>query len=206
MKNTITPSLVKKAINHLKTSDKILSNVIKKHGQCNLQPATYNLFHTLTSSIISQQLSASSARAIKGRLFDLLGLEQFTPEGILKITLKGFKEAGLSRPKQEYIQEIAQGVKRGQIDFASIPKLKDEEVISRLVSLRGVGKWTAEMFLIFGLGRPDVLSLGDAGLKRGFKILYGLKELPTEDEMISISEPWRPYRSIASWYLWRAVD
>lgn len=205
MKKIINEPLIKKAIKHLR-ADKVLAKLIKTHGSCTIKPGLDSPFHTLVSSIISQQLLANTARAIKGRLFALLGVEQFTPEGILKITLRGFKEAGLSRPKQEYILEIARGVQNGQIDFALIPELKDEDVISQLVSLRGIGKWTAEMFLIFGLGRPDVLSLDDAGLKRGFKLSYGLPQIPTAEEMISISEPWRPYRSIASWYLWRALD
>ena len=106
----------------------------------------------------------------------------------------------------EYIRKLALAVRKGEVDFASIAKCEDEDVIKRLVTLSGVGTWTAEMFLIFGLGRPDVLSVNDAGLKKGFKLTYNLPQTPSADEMISIGEPWRPYRSVASWYLWRVVD
>ncbi len=203
---TIDQPLIKKAIQHLKSSDEVLSKLIKKHGQCTLSPAKNNPFHALTSSIISQQLSAAAARSIKGKLFSFLASEQFTPEGILKMIPRSFKEAGLSRTKQNYIMGIAFAVQHGELDFASLAECGDEDIISQLVALKGVGRWTAEMFLIFGLGRPDILSLGDAGLKRGFRLAYGLQQTPSADEMISISEPWRPYRSFASWYLWRAID
>jgi len=206
MKKTIDRSLIKKAIRHLKSSDVVLSKLIKSHGQCTLEPAKDNPFHALISSIISQQLSAAAARSIKGKLFSLLGAERFTPNGILKMTPRDFKETGLSRPKQEYIRGIALAVRKGALDFASLAEFEDEYIISQLVSLKGIGRWTAEMFLIFGLGKPDILSLDDAGLKRGFKLTYGLQQTPSDEEMISISEPWRPYRSVASWYLWRAID
>lgn len=122
------------------------------------------------------------------------------------MTPRNFKEAGLSRTKQDYIRGIALAVRKGEFDFAALAEYGDEDIISRLVALKGVGRWTAEMFLIFGLGRPDILSFGDAGLKRGFKLAYRLQQIPSEEEMISIGEPWRPYRSVASWYLWRTLD
>ena len=97
-------------------------------------------------------------------------------------------------------------VRGGELDLASVAKDEDEDIITRLISFPGIGMWTAEMFLIFGIGRPDVLSVNDAGLKRGFQVTYNLPDTPSPDEMISISNPWRPYRSVASWYLWRVVD
>jgi len=206
MKRTLDKPLIKKAIKHLNSSDKVLSALIRKHGPCTITPALDNPFHALTSSIISQQLSAHAARAIKGRLFDLLGVEHFTPKNILKMSSKTSRAAGLSQPKFKYIQRLASAVENGELDFESIAKYEDEEIISKLIIFSGIGRWTAEMFLIFGLGRPDVLSVNDAGLKRGFKITYKLPESPSEDEMISISDSWRPYRSVASWYLWRVVD
>ena len=105
-----------------------------------------------------------------------------------------------------YIRELALAVKNGDLDFPSITSSDDECVIEKLTAFSGIGRWTAEMFLIFGLGRPDVLSTNDTGLRKGFKIMYGLQDIPSADEMISLSEPWRPYRSVASWYLWRVVD
>jgi DNA-3-methyladenine glycosylase II len=206
MKKTLDKPLIRKAIRHLKSSDKVICEVIKKHGPCTITPALDNPFHALTSSIISQQLSARAARAIKGRLFDLLGVEHFTPKNILKMSSKTSRAAGLSQPKFKYIQRLASAVENGELDFESIAKYEDEEIISKLIIFSGIGRWTAEMFLIFGLGRPDVLSVNDAGLKRGLKISYKLPESPSEDEMVSIGESWRPYRSVASWYLWRVVD
>ena len=206
IKRTLDKPLIKKAIKHLNSSDKVLSALIRKHGPCTIIPALDNPFHALTSSIISQQLSAHAARAIKGRLFDLLGVEHFTPKNILKMSSKTSRAAGLSQPKFKYLQRLASAVENGELDFESIAKYEDEEIISKLITFSGIGRWTAEMFLIFGLGRPDVLSVNDAGLKRGFKITYKLQQNPSEDEMVSIGESWRPYRSVASWYLWRVVD
>jgi DNA-3-methyladenine glycosylase II len=206
MKKTLDRFLIRKALRHLGSSDRALSRLIMKHGPCTITPALDNPFHALASSIISQQISAHAARAIKGRLFDLLGTQVFTPQNVLKISAKSSKAAGLSRPKFEYLRGLALAVRNGELDFSSIAKWEDEEVITKLITFSGIGRWTAEMFLIFGLGRPDVLSVNDAGLKRGFKVAYNLQQAPSADEMISISEPWRPYRSVGSWYLWRVVD
>ena len=206
MEKTLDKPLIRKAIRHLKSSDKVIYEVIKKHGPCTITPALDNPFHALTSSIISQQLSAHAARAIKSRLFDLLGTERFTPENISKMSFNQFRTAGLSRAKIEYIRRLASAVRNGEFDLSSFVNLEDEEIISKLTTFPGIGRWTAEMFLIFALGRPDVLSVNDAGLKRGFKITYKLQQNPSEDEMVSIGESWRPYRSVASWYLWRVVD
>ena len=180
--------------------------MIKKHGLCTITPSLDNPFHALVSSIISQQLSARAARAIKARLFDSLGIERFTFGGIVEMSSKSARAAGLSRAKVEYIRGLAWAVRDGVLDFPSIVKCEDEDVIAKLTSFPGIGRWTAEMFLIFGLGRPDVLSTNDAGLKKGFKLTYNLQQTPSADEMITIGEPWRPYRSVASWYLWRVVD
>ena len=191
---------------HLKSSDRVLAALIEVHGTCNIKPSLDYPFHALVSSIVSQQISASAARTIKGRMFDLLGAKVFTPEGILKMSPGDYRSAGLSRAKTEYIRGLSLAVKKGQLDFSSLEDCEEEEVISRLVALSGVGRWTAEMFLIFGLGRPDVLSVNDTGLRRAFKLAYNLRQTPSADEMRSIGEPWKPYRSVASWYLWRVID
>lgn len=206
MKKTLDPSLIRKAIRHLKSSDSVLALLIKEHGPCTITPALDNPFHALVSSIISQQISAHAAKAIKGRIFELLGAKQFTLERILKMSPKSYRSAGLSWVKIRYIRELALAVVNGELDFCSLVRCEEEEVVSKLITLSGVGRWTAEMFLIFGLGRPDVLSVNDAGLKRAFQVAYGLQQMPSADEMISISQPWRPYRSVASWYLWRVID
>lgn len=206
MNKNLDQFLIRKATRHLESVDRRLSALIKKHGPCTIAPAVDNPFHALASSIISQQLSARAARAIKARLFGFLGREHFTPESILKISAKKAKSAGLSRAKIDYIRGLAMAVRGGELDLASVAKGEDEDIIKRLISFPGIGMWTAEMFLIFGIGRPDVLSVNDAGLKRGFQVTYNLPDTPSPDEMISISNPWRPYRSVASWYLWRVVD
>lgn len=206
MKETLDQSLIKRATRYLISSDGALSALIKKHGPCTITPSLDNPFHALVSSIISQQLSARAARVIKARLFDLLGIERFTPERIVEMSARIARAAGLSRPKVEYLRGLALAVRDGELDFTSIAKCEDEDVIAKLTSFSGIGRWTAEMFLIFGLGRPDVLSTNDAGLKKGFRLTYNLQQTPSADEMISIGERWRPYRSVASWYLWRVVD
>jgi DNA-3-methyladenine glycosylase II len=206
MKKPLDQILIRKATRHLISSDKAMSALIKKHGPCTITPSLDNPFHALTSSIISQQLSARAARAIKARLFDSLGVERFTPERIGKMSAKVARTAGLSRGKFEYLRGLAMAVRDGELDFTSIAKCEDEDVIAKLTTFTGIGRWTAEMFLIFGLGRPDVLSTHDAGLKKGFKLTYNLPQTPSAEEMTSIGEPWRPYRSVASWYLWRVVD
>jgi len=206
MKKPLDQSLIRKAIKHLKSSDKAISALITKHGPCTISPSLDNPFHALISSIISQQISARAARAIKARLFVSLGGERFTPGGIAGMSAQRARAAGLSKPKFEYLRGLALAVRGGKLDFTSIGKCTDEEVIGKLTAFPGIGRWTAEMFLIFGLGRPDILSTNDAGLKKGFKLTYNLQQIPSADEMITIGEPWRPYRSVASWYLWRVVD
>ena len=197
---------LKKAAKHLARSDRALLPLIKKHEPCALTITLGNPFHVLASSIVSQQLSAHAASAIKGRLFELIGANHFTPENLSKISLKDSRETGLSKAKLTYIQGLAAAATKGDLDFPSILKREDEEVVAKLTSFPGIGRWTAEMFLIFGLGRPDVLSVSDAGLRRAFKLIYKLPDLPSPSEMLSISESWRPYRSVGSWYLWRAID
>ena len=198
--------LIREALRHLKAADRVFSPLIKKHGPCTITPAVNNPFHALASSIISQQLSVHAARTIKGRLFHLLGEDSFTPANILRISARDLHAAGLSGAKTGYIRGLAAAFKNGEFDFAAIAKYGDEEAVAQLMVFAGIGRWTAEMFLIFGLGRPDVLSVHDAGLRRAIKMLYDLKEMPAAAEMMVIGEPWRPYRSVASWYLWRAAD
>lgn len=197
---------IEKALTHLKSSDEIISSLIEKHGPCTIRPSLDNPFRSLASSIISQQLSAHAARAIKSRLFNLIGDNQFTPGALLNLPEKSLQGVGLSRAKVSYIMGIALAIQDGRLNLSSIKKFEDEVIIKELCKLRGIGRWSAEMFLIFGLGRPDVLSVSDAGLKRAFKLLYRLRSVPSAEEMIAISGSWRPYRSIASWYIWRTLD
>jgi len=206
MGNTLNPINIRKALKHLKLSDKIISSLIEKHGPCTINPSLDKPFHYIANSIVSQQLSAHAARSIKSRLLNLFGDSYFTPDRFLKTPPEKLRSTGLSQAKSKYIIGIATALEEGSLKFPDIMNCADEDVISRLTVFSGVGRWTAEMFLIFGLGRPDVLSVNDAGLRRGFKIAYQLQDLPSDSAMLALSEPWRPYRSVASWYLWRTLD
>ncbi len=154
-------------------------------------------YSALASSIIGQQLSSKAAETIRARVIAAVG--EFSPENILALEDKIFRNTGLSRPKIRYLQALSERVISGQLNFNKLTDLADDEVIDILTEVPGVGRWTAEMFLIFALNRPDVLSLGDAGLRRSTRMLYG-------KELHEVAEPWRPYRSVASWYLWKHID
>jgi len=183
---------------------KHLGPVIKKFGHCQIDPAAEDPFDTLIGSIISQQLSVKAAATIDARVRALVG-QQYQPQALLQhehLTLRG---CGLSNRKVEYIQGIARAVSDGQIDFSLLQQADDQEVMRQLVSLRGVGQWTAEMFMIFSLGRMDIFSSLDVGLQRGMRILFG-EQASDLKSMEKLAERWQPYRSIASWYLWKVVD
>jgi DNA-3-methyladenine glycosylase II len=176
-----------------------MARLIEKHGHCSLADRELRPFETLTTSIISQQLSAKAADTIKLRIHALV--PDFTPQGFLSAPPDGLRAAGLSSRKVSYIVELARQVGSGKLEFENLRSMPDDEVKAVLVELPGIGKWTAEMFLIFGLRRPDVLSLGDAGLRRAARLLFG-EEARLED----VGKAWRPYCSVASWYLWQYLD
>jgi len=177
----------------------VMSQLIVQHGPCSLATGKYEPFKTLVTSIIGQQLSAKAADTIKRRVLAIVA--EFTPAAFLNMQPSVLRDAGLSTAKTRYILELSNRVIDGRLDLAGLTVQPDEAVIAALTDLPGVGRWTAEMFLIFSLRRPDVLSLGDAGLQRATKLLYG-----ENVELGSTGEVWRPYRSIASWYLWRHLD
>jgi DNA-3-methyladenine glycosylase II len=201
----LTKKIIDKAERHLRRSDPIMKDLIRRHGHCPLDEYEYRPFHTLVVSIISQQLSAKAADTIQGRLAQVTSIPFFLPESVLSCSTDKLRAAGLSSSKVRYIQELARSVADGRLSFADLEHEEDEFVIETLVELPGIGQWTAEMFLIFGLKRPDVLSLGDAGLQRAAKALYGERE-DVSELLKTISDAWRPYRSVASWYLWKHLD
>lgn len=180
--------------------DPVLSMLIERHGQCQLLQVSGNPYGTLVRSIISQQLSVKASDTIEQRVLALAGSD-FSPASLLQIPLSGLRSAGLSGAKSRSLLELSARVVDGRINFSDILGMSNEAAIHTLSELPGVGRWTAEMFLIFGLGRPDVWSLGDAGLKRAVKLLYG-----DEADFEKTGERWRPYRSVASWYLWKHLD
>lgn len=192
-----------KARRHLQRRDPVLKRLIAAVGPCTLQP-TADGFAALVRSIISQQISAKAARSICGRLEALLGPGGMTPAAILAQEEAALQSVGLSKAKARYVRDLAEKVQTGVVPLADLPQRDDEDVIASLVQVHGIGRWTAEMYLIFSLGRLDVLPVDDLGVRAAAQSLYDLQELPGKLELTRLAEPWRPYRSIASWYLWRS--
>jgi DNA-3-methyladenine glycosylase II len=196
-----------KAQRHLARRDPVLKRLIGEAGPCTLQPLTDH-FAALVRSIVSQQISTKAAASILARLQQTVARHGLTPRGILKAPDETLRAAGLSASKIRAVRDLADKVHRAEVPLHELHQLPDEEVIARLDPVRGIGRWTAEMFLIFSLGRPDVLPVDDLGLRMGVQIRYGLALLPGKQELMDLAEPWRPYRSIGTWYIWRsrAID
>jgi DNA-3-methyladenine glycosylase II len=195
---------IRKAERHLSKVDTVMRRLIAENGPCPLAGWEYRPFHTLVISIISQQLSAKAADTIEGRIGEIVP-RPFYPEGFAGTTAETLRSAGLSQSKARYILELAGRVSDGRLSFAGLETADNETVVKVLVEAPGIGRWTAEMFLIFGLKRLDVLSLGDAGLQRAVKRLYG-KEGEGKAVLEDVATKWRPYRSVASWYLWQSLE
>jgi DNA-3-methyladenine glycosylase II len=188
--------------------DKRLGAVIKKHGRCGIgDHRTREPFAALVRTIVSQQLSTKAAATIHQRVVDLLGGHpHVTPEKLLAAELTALRAAGLSGQKVTYVRDLADRVKSGALDLHALDGHGDEEVIARITAVKGLGRWSAQMFLMFRLNRPDILPTGDLGIVKGFQRLHGMKRRPSEKAMERLAEPWRPYRSIACWYLWRLLE
>lgn len=195
---------IRRAERHLSAVDPTMKKLIARHGHCPLAEREFQPFHMLANSIISQQLSTKAAATIKQRVGALVGVP-FQTKLILSCPPEDLRGAGLSQAKARYIRELAARVDDGRMTFEQLVTLDDEAVIEKLVEAPGIGRWTAEMFLLFGLKRMDVLALGDAGLQRAARNLYN-KNRKSTTLLPRIAEPWRPYRSIASWYLWRSLE
>jgi len=200
----IVDETIRQAERHLAKVDPVMRRLIAKHGHCPLAEREFAPFHTLANSIISQQLSAKAAATIKQRVGALVGMP-FQPERVFSVSTEELRSAGLSQAKTRYICELAAQVSDGRLEFAEVVALEDEAVIEKLTIVPGIGRWTAEMFLLFGLKRMDVLALGDAGLWRAAQNLYGKRRKSTS-LLPRVAQVWRPYRSIASWYLWRSLE
>ncbi|HEX9662368.1 MAG TPA: DNA-3-methyladenine glycosylase 2 family protein [Candidatus Binatia bacterium] len=181
-----------------------MRRLIAKHGHCPLAEREFQPFHMLANSIISQQLSTRAAATIKQRVGELVGVP-FQTERVLSVPIEKLRGAGLSQAKARYIRELAARISDGRLVFEAIVNDGDEDAIAALIEAPGIGRWTAEMFLLFGLKRLDVLAVGDAGLQRAARILYGRGRKSTT-RLLRVAEAWRPYRSIASWYLWRSLE
>jgi DNA-3-methyladenine glycosylase II len=193
------------ALQHLRKSDPIMAAIIERVGPFAIQYRD-PCFETLVRSIVYQQLSGRVASVIFARLHAAAGEEHLTPAGIMKLRPERMRRLGLSAQKTLYIRELAKHTRRGSIVFANLPDSDDATVIEHLTQVKGIGVWTAHMFLMFALRRPDVLPVGDLGIRSGMKKAYGLDDLPKPAEMEKIAANWKPYTSIACWYLWRSLD
>jgi DNA-3-methyladenine glycosylase II len=192
------------ATRHLKKSDPILAAIIEQIGPCLMQFGDPT-FHALAESILYQQLNGKAAATIFDRFTALAG-DPLTPAGILKLTDAQMRGVGLSRQKTAYLRDLAEKTAAGLLEFERMPDMPEEEVIAHLTQVKGVGVWTAHMFLMFTLRRPDILPVGDYGVQAAIKKHYKKRKWPKPDVMTKIAKAWAPYRSVACWYLWRSLD
>jgi len=197
---------MRKAIIHLKKTDAILRRIIETAGPYRIEYQE-PVFSTLVRSIVFQQLSGKVARVIYNRLVDAAAHGgELTPEAILKLKPAKLRAIGLSKQKSAYILDLARRTREGSVVFETIHQLSDNEVIEHLTAVKGIGVWTAHMFLIFALRRTDVLPTSDLGVRMAIRKAYELPELPKPAEIEELARPWRPYCSVAAWYLWRSLD
>ena len=196
-----------RAVRHLRRVDPLLGAVISRVGPCPLRPHDDGThFGYVVRCIVYQQLSGKAAATIHARVLDLYGGAPPTPAQVVKTTEAKLRAAGLSTRKAEYVRELAARVHRRELDIARLHEMGDDEVIATLVSVRGIGRWTAQMVLMFRLGRPDVFPELDLGVQKGVQKLLGLRRLPTPKRMTAIGERWAPHRTVAAWYLWRLLE
>lgn len=202
----MTPEEFAKARRVLMRRDAILAPVIKKHRQRSpLDTPVMDPFPALVRTITAQQISTKAAATIHGRLVALMP-GGVTPEALLALTDEQLRQAGLSRQKTTYLRDLASKVASGELPVHSLHELSDEQVIDAIVKVKGLGRWSAEMFLMFRLHRPDVLPVDDLGIVNAIMRLYRLRKKPKADRIKKIGEAWRPYRTVACWYLWRSLE
>ncbi|HEX6153495.1 MAG TPA: DNA-3-methyladenine glycosylase [Solirubrobacterales bacterium] len=202
-----------KARKALAASDPTMAALIDRVGPIDIatrlsrrkEERPVDAYGALLRAIVGQQLSTKAARTIYLRVVDLFGGSTPSPEQLLEASEEDLRAAGLSGRKTEYVRDLASHVLSGELELDRLEQLGDEEVIEEIVAVRGLGQWTAEMFLLFHLERPDVLSGGDLGIRKAIQIEYGLEEMPPPKQVIEIGEPWRPHRSLASLYLWESL-
>jgi DNA-3-methyladenine glycosylase II len=204
---TINAAIRSQAAAQLSEHDPHLRPVIAQAGLTDMAPH-HEYYRALANSIIGQQLSVKAAATIKQRFVDLFGGTFPTPEAILARPAEELRSAGLSGQKAAYIRDLAQHVVDGKVRFDHLDEQTNREIIDELTDIKGIGEWTVHMFLMFSVGRPDVLAVGDLGVRTGIKKLYNLTDLPTPAEVQAIAQQyhWHPYESIACWYVWRSLD
>ncbi len=205
MATTIAP-YVRAARKHLSAADPVLAAIIAEVGPCRIASRPER-FPALARAIIFQQLAGRAAQAIHDRVVALYPGKPFpTPEQILATPDELLRKAGLSAKKALYIKDLARHVQDGLLNFHRFPKMEDEEIIDHLTQVKGIGRWTAEMFLMFNLGRPDILPVGDLGFRNAVKRAYRMRKHPKPKQIEKLAENWRPYRSAAVWYFWQSSD
>jgi DNA-3-methyladenine glycosylase II len=203
----VTPADYDRARRVLLRRDPTLAALIRRHGPCGLAAAQRaDHFSALVRAITGQQLSTKAATTIYQRMTALMPDGVPTPQGFAAVTDAQLRAAGMSRQKIAYLRDLCEKVSTGVVDLHALDALADDDVAAALVAVKGIGRWSADMFLIFRLHRPDVLPVGDLGIVMAVQRAYRLRTRPTPDRLRKIGEAWRPYRSVASWYLWRSLD
>jgi len=202
----MTAEEFQKARRALMRRDPVLAPIIKRHrSRSPLDTPVMDPFTALMRTITAQQISTKAAATIYGRLVAMLP-KNATPDALLALSDEQLRQAGLSRQKSAYLRDLAAKVKSGDLPVHSLHELTDDEVIDAIVKVKGLGRWSAEMFLMFRLRRPDVLPVGDLGIVTAIQRLYGLRKKPKPARIVKIGEAWRPYRTVACWYLWRSLE
>lgn len=196
---------IDQATAHLQAEDPVLRKLIRRVGPFTLK-LRRDRFATLACSIISQQISGKAARTITARLLERLEPDKLTPAALARLDIDQLRAVGVSRQKATYLRDLADKALDGTVRFDRFGRMSDEEVIQELILVKGVGRWTAQMLLIFSLGRLDVMPHDDLGIRTAIRNLYGLPELPSKEQCLAVAQPWRPYASVASWYCWRSLD
>ena len=200
-------ALIRKAVPYLKAADPRLAAVIDRVGPCKLVPrAEGTHFEAVARSIVSQQLSVKAASTIHGRFLGLFEGGAPSAAAILEVSPEALRAVGLSGQKSSYMRALAARVHVEGMPIETLHELSDEEIIAALTSVKGIGRWTAQMFLMFRLGRPDVLPDLDLGIQKGMQRTYRMRKLPTPKRVAEVGRKWAPYRTIASWYLWRSLE
>jgi DNA-3-methyladenine glycosylase II len=199
------------AVRALREADPVMAGLIERYGDPDGVLARRgrrpgDAYGALLRSIVGQQLSSKAARSIYERLIAIFDGRTPTPRELLDTDPEEIRGVGLSRAKVAFLRDLAEHIEDGELDLEALPELPDDEVLEQLTRVKGLGPWTVDMFLMFHLGRPDVLPVGDQGIRRAVQIAYGLEELPTAEELERIAEPWRPHRTLACLYLWRSLD
>jgi DNA-3-methyladenine glycosylase II len=192
------------AVDHLRQADPVLCNIIARVGPCTLAPRR-GYFVALSKAIFAQQVSWAVATILFARFSKLFPNGRPTPHGLADITDEQLQAVGVSRQKRGYLRDLATRFTSGQIPTRKFPAMNDEQIVQSLLPIKGVGRWTAEMFLIFVLARPDLLPVDDLGIRKAAQSAYNLRALPSADRLTRLAQPWRPWRTIASWYLWRST-